>query len=183
LTMARAGRGDKTAKVLIPAVLMPAIKAENAKRDINDSDDPRWRYEALLYSDTETKDGALTQFGAFLEILPPGAQSSELHWHETEDEFVYVVSGEVMLVEGDQNGLTETVLRAGYAAGFKAGVPIGHMLINRADQPASYIVVGTRTTSDRWHYPLKDEHVTRDGPLRIVRDGAGNVLRQYSIPA
>jgi uncharacterized cupin superfamily protein len=158
---------------------LPAIKAKDAKRDVSDSPDPRWAYEALLFSDTVTKSGSLTQFGAFLETLAPGAQSSELHWHETEDEFVYVVSGELVLVEGDENGLTETPLRAGDAASFKANVAIGHMLANRSPAPASMIVVGTRTNTDRWHYPLKDEHVVREGAKRTVRDGSGVIKRIY----
>jgi uncharacterized cupin superfamily protein len=159
---------------------MPIIRAADVLVDDQTShDDPKWRYRALLFSDTPGTDGGLTQFGAFVETLQPGAHSSELHWHETEDEFVYILSGEVVLVEGDANGLTETVLKSGDAAAFKAGVPIGHCLQNWSDQTCSYMVVGTRTTTDRWHYPLKDEHVTRDGARRTVRDGAGNILREY----
>ena len=60
----------------------------------------------------------LTQFGVRLERLPPGSRSSHRHWHETEDEFVYVLSGELVLVEE-----TEAVLRAGDAAGWRAGAP------------------------------------------------------------
>jgi uncharacterized cupin superfamily protein len=158
---------------------LPVIKPDQAKRDISTSDDPRWNFEALLFSDTLGDDGALTQFGAFLEILPPGGHSSELHWHETEDEFVFVVSGEAILVEGDQNGLTETLLMAGDAATFKANVPIGHCLQNRSSAPVQLLVVGTRTTNDRWHYPLKDEHVVRDGKKRVVRNGKGAIIREY----
>lgn len=154
---------------------MPVIRAADVKRDANTGDDPRWHYEALLFSDT----GGLSQFGAFVEILPPGARTSELHWHETEDEFVYLVSGELVLIEGDAAGLTETALHAGDAATFKAGVPVGHTMENRSDAPAVYVVVGTRTTTDRWHYPLKDEHVTRDGAKRTVRNGAGEIIREY----
>jgi uncharacterized cupin superfamily protein len=141
--------------------------------------DPLWRYRALLFSDTLGEAGGLTQFGAFLEKLEPGAHSSELHWHETEDEFVYIVSGEVTLVEGGQNGLTETILMPGDAAAFKANVPVGHCLQNNSDAPASYLVVGTRTTTDRWHYPLKDEHVERDGRKRTVRNSNGEIIREY----
>jgi uncharacterized cupin superfamily protein len=159
---------------------MPAVRADEAKVDDQTSHaDPRWRYRALLYSDTLGASGGLTQFGAFVETLTPGAHSSELHWHETEDEFVLVISGEVTLVEGDAHALTETLLRPGDAAVFKAGVALGHCLQNRSDAPASYLVVGTRTTTDRWHYPLKDEHVTRDGAKRTVRNGMGEIIRTY----
>jgi uncharacterized cupin superfamily protein len=159
---------------------MPAVKAADARIDDQSAHpDPLWRYRALLFSDSLGEAGSLTQFGAFVETLMPGAHSSELHWHETEDEFVLVLSGEVVLVEGDKAGLIETVLVEGDAAVFKAGVPVGHCLQNRSNAPASCLVVGTRTTTDRWHYPLKDEHVTRDGRLRTVRDGNGVILRTY----
>jgi uncharacterized cupin superfamily protein len=152
---------------------MPVIRAEDAKHEVGAGD--LGAYDALLFSDT----GGLTQFGAFLEILSPGARSSELHWHETEDEFVYLMSGELVLVEGDERGVVETPMRPGDAATFKAGVPLGHFLHNRSDAPASYLVVGTRTTTDRWHYPLKDEHVARDGAKRTVRNGKGEIIREY----
>lgn len=152
---------------------MPVITAEAARRESGDG--ALGAYQALLFSDT----GGLSQFGAFLETLQPGGHSSELHWHETEDEFVYLVSGHLVLIEGDETGLTETPMAPGDAACFKAGVPVGHTLANRSDAPASYIVVGTRTTNDRWHYPLKDEHVTRDGARRIVRNGRGEIIRDY----
>jgi uncharacterized cupin superfamily protein len=159
---------------------MPAILRENARIDDQSAHaDPQWRYRALLFSDSLGEAGSLTQFGAFLETLAPGARSSELHWHETEDEFAYVVEGEVTLVEGDGSGTTDTLLKPGDAAVFKAGHPIGHCLVNRSGKPCSYLVVGTRTTTDRWHYPLKDEHVTRDGRKRIVRNGKGEIIREY----
>ncbi len=65
--------------------------------------------------------GGLTQFGAFIETLPPGSRSSRKHWHEREDEFVYLISGTVVLHEGDK----ESVMRPGDAATFKAGVALG----------------------------------------------------------
>jgi uncharacterized cupin superfamily protein len=152
---------------------MPVIRNDDVRRESGDG--PLGTYEVLLFSDT----GGLTQFGAFIEILAPGAQSSELHWHETEDEFVYLIAGALVLVEGDAAGVTETPMRPGDAATFKAGVPVGHFLANRSAEPATYLVVGTRTTTDRWHYPLRDEHVTRDGAKRTVRNGAGEIIREY----
>ena len=156
---------------------MPIVRAKTALKDQKSSADLRWNYTADLLSDT----GGLTQFGAFTETLPPGAHSSELHWHEKEDEFVYVLYGTVTLVEGDQNGVTETELKPGDAASFKANVPIGHCLQNRSNTPATYLVVGTRTVNDHWHYPLKDEHVERDGIKRVVKNGKGEVIREYEI--
>ncbi len=154
---------------------MPVIRAKNALKDGRTDGDPRLHFSADLLSDT----GGLTQFGAFTETLPPGAHSSELHWHEKEDEFVYVLSGTVTLVEGDENGLTATELSAGDAATFKAGVPLGHSLQNRSVDVATYLVVGTRTTNDHWHYPIKDEHVARDGKKRVVKNGKGEIIREY----
>ena len=74
----------------------------------------------------------LTQFGVNLTRLKPGAASALRHWHEAEDEFVYVLEGEVMLIE---DGGT-TVLQPGDAAGFKAGVANGHHLVNRSQRDA-----------------------------------------------
>src|SRR6059058_468428 len=86
----------------------------------------------------------LTQFGVNLVRLRPGAASSARHWHEQEDEFVYMVEGELVLVEDEG----ETIVRPGDAAGFKAGVPNGHHLVNRADRDAVFLVVGTRANAN-----------------------------------
>ena len=94
----------------------------------------------------------LTQFGVNLLCLPPGAWSSQRHWHTHEDEFVYVVSGEVTLV--DDTG--EEVLRAGDAAGFKGGTETGHCLQNRSDRVAVVLEVGSRIDADAAYYPGLD---------------------------
>ena len=83
----------------------------------------------------------LSQFGVNLLQLSPGDWSSQRHWHEGEDEFVWVMQGQVVLVEEDG----ETVLNAGDCAGFKAGVPNGHKIENRSDAVAVLLEVGTRT--------------------------------------
>jgi uncharacterized cupin superfamily protein len=153
---------------------MPIIRATDAIKDGAEGG-ALGTYEALLFSDT----GGLTQFGAFVETLYPGSQSSELHWHEKEDEFVYVLSGTVTLREGDARSQTETPMFAGDAATFKAGHPLGHCLVNMSDAPATYLVVGTRTDNDHWHYPIKDEHVERDGKKRVVKNGKGETIREY----
>ncbi|HVV85520.1 MAG TPA: cupin domain-containing protein [Kofleriaceae bacterium] len=90
----------------------------------------------------------LTQFGVNLVTLPPGAWSSQRHWHTHEDELVYVVEGELVLV----TDAGEEVMRAGDAAGFKAGVPDGHHLQNRSDAPARFLVVGGRDDRDAGQY-------------------------------
>jgi uncharacterized cupin superfamily protein len=91
----------------------------------------------------------LTQFGVNLLRLPPGAWSSQRHWHSHEDEFVYVLAGEVVMVTdaGDE------ALRAGDCAGFKAGVRDGHCLQNRSGEDAEILVIGTRDDADYGEYP------------------------------
>lgn len=103
----------------------------------------------------------LSQFGVRLERLPAGSRSSHRHWHETEDEFVYVVSGEVILVED-----TETVMVPGDCAGWPAGQGIAHCLENRSPHDAVLLVVGTRSNVDRVHYPDHDLIFHRDGATR-----------------
>jgi uncharacterized cupin superfamily protein len=119
--------------------------------------------------------GGLTQFGAFIETLEPGSRSSIKHWHSAEDEMVYVLDGEVMLIEGD----TETMLRPGDAATFKAGTPVGHCLHNRSSQPTRCLVVGTRAPVDAITYPDHDRVCLRDRALPddIWTDGAGQSAR------
>ena len=92
----------------------------------------------------------LDQFGVNLLRLPDGAWSSQRHWHEGEDEFVWVLEGEVVLVEDEG----ETVLRAGDCAGFKAGVPNGHRIENRSGAGAVLLEVCSRAPEgDSGVYP------------------------------
>ena len=91
----------------------------------------------------------LTQYGVNLLRLEPGAWSSQRHWHTHEDEFVYVLSGEVWLV----SDAGEELLRAGDCAGFKAGVRDGHHLQNRSATDAVLLEVGARDDRDAGEYP------------------------------
>src|SRR5262245_49748464 len=88
--------------------------------------------------------GGLKDFGVNLMRLPAGGWSSQRHWHSHEDEFVYVLEGEVVLVE-DQG---ETVLRAGDCAAFAKGSGNGHHLINRSGKVVVYLEVGSRQPED-----------------------------------
>ena len=90
----------------------------------------------------------LTQFGVIQTTLPPGSWSSQRHWHEHEDELVYVLEGEVILIEDDG----EHRLVAGDSAGFKAGVPNGHHLVNRSEQSAVVLTIGSRLDTDHGEY-------------------------------
>jgi uncharacterized cupin superfamily protein len=100
----------------------------------------------------------LDQFGVNLTTLKPGAASALRHWHEKEDELVYVLQGEVVLIEDGG----ETVLTPGDAAGFKAATPNGHHLVNRTDRDALYLEIGTRSKHERAEYPDVDMLMIRD---------------------
>ena len=100
----------------------------------------------------------LTQFGVNLLRLGPGVWSSQRHWHSHEDEFVFVLDGEVVLV----TDAGEETLRAGDCAGFKAGVRDGHCLQNRSGRDAQILVVGSRHASDHGEYPDIDMIFTSD---------------------
>ncbi|HVV32563.1 MAG TPA: cupin domain-containing protein [Vitreimonas sp.] len=93
--------------------------------------------------------GGLQDFGVNLLRLPPGVWSSQRHWHDREDEFVYVLAGEVTLIEDGG----ETVLRAGDCAAFAKGAANGHHLVNKSAAEAVVLEVGTRTEDDVTTYP------------------------------
>ncbi|MGQ0567718.1 MAG: cupin domain-containing protein [Gemmobacter sp.] len=84
--------------------------------------------------------GGLTQFGVNLVTLDPGGMSSLRHWHQHEDEFVWIVEGECILVQDEG----ETVMRPGDCAAFPAGSTNGHHFLNRTDRPTRFMVVGTK---------------------------------------
>ncbi|WP_026354150.1 cupin domain-containing protein [Massilia niastensis] len=96
--------------------------------------------------------GGLTQFGANLVELQPGTASSQRHWHSHEDEFVMMVSGELVLITDEG----ETLMRAGDCAAFPAGRPNGHQLVNRGWGPGVFLVVGSRNKDDVATYPDVD---------------------------
>ncbi len=138
---------------------MPKIEIANLPTDT------RTNYPPPLKSSVEGRSRkrlgnavGLDQFGVNLTTLRPGAASALRHWHENEDELVYVVQGELALVEDDG----ETVLKPGDAAGFKANVANGHQLVNRTAQDAVYLEIGTRSRRERAHYPDVDLSMERD---------------------
>ena len=94
----------------------------------------------------------LTNFGVNLTTLKPGAQSALRHWHTKQDEFIYIVSGELVLV----TNAGEQVLKPGLVAGFPAGKADGHHLANRGSVDAVYLEVGDRTAGDEAEYPDDD---------------------------
>jgi uncharacterized cupin superfamily protein len=112
----------------------------------------------------------LTQFGINQLRLPPGAWSSQRHWHSKCDEFVYVLSGEIVLVTGGG----DEILRRGDCAGFKAGDSNGHHFQNRSEQDAVLLEIGTRIEGDGAFYPDIDLVHPPDGQPAMYthRDGA-----------
>lgn len=112
----------------------------------------------------------LTQFGVNLLRLPPGSWSSQRHWHSAEDEFTYVLEGEVVLVTDEG----EEVLRAGDCAGFRAGDPDGHHLQNRSDRDAVLLDIGSRLpATDAVEYP--DIGLKLDAGDRAYRHSDGTL--------
>jgi len=114
--------------------------------------------------------GGLAQFGVNLCRLLPGAASSIRHWHHNEDEFVFVLEGEVALVENDG----ETMLKPGDAAAFKAGVANGHCLVNRGVRDVTFLEVGTRAQTEIAEYPDADLRAVKspDGYKFTRKDGS-----------
>jgi uncharacterized cupin superfamily protein len=111
----------------------------------------------------------LDQFGVNLTTLKPGSATALRHWHEKEDELVYILEGEVVLIED----AGETLLKRGDAAGFKANVRNGHHLVNKSKSDAVLLEIGTRSKNERAEYADIDMQVIRDesGFRYLHKDG------------
>jgi uncharacterized cupin superfamily protein len=109
----------------------------------------------------------LSDFGVNLLRLPPGTWSSQRHWHTAEDEFVFVVEGEVVLI----TDCGEETLRAGDSAGFKAGVKDGHHLQNRSRRDAVLLEIGSRKEEDEGEYSDIDMRFLRGTGGYAHKDG------------
>jgi uncharacterized cupin superfamily protein len=109
----------------------------------------------------------LTDFGVNLLRLPPGTWSSQRHWHEAEDEFVFVVEGEVVLITDSG----EEILRPGDSAGFKAAIKDGHHLQNRSSADAILLEVGSRKPEDAGEYSDIDMRFSRGDEGFTRKDG------------
>jgi uncharacterized cupin superfamily protein len=107
----------------------------------------------------------LEDFGVNLVRLPAGEWSSQRHWHSHEDEFVYVLEGELTLI----TDAGEQVLSAGSCAAFKKNVPDGHHLINKSERDAVYLEVGSRHDVDVCEYPDIDMRALPNG--LVHKDG------------
>lgn len=111
----------------------------------------------------------LTHYGVNLVELPPGVWSSQRHWHSAEDEFVYVVSGEITLI----TDAGRQILRAGMVAGFPAGKADGHHLVNEGSEPAVFLEVGDRSDADQVRYPDIDLVLTPGPDAGVFRHKDG----------
>ena len=98
----------------------------------------------------------LTNFGVNLVCLPAGESSSQRHWHKKQDEFIYVLTGELTLIMNDG----EETIGSGMVAGFAAGVENGHQMVNRSSHEAVYLEIGDRTCDDVVEYPDIDLRFT-----------------------
>ncbi len=127
-------------------------------------------FERLRYSDA----GGLTQFGAYVQTLQPGSRSSDRHWHEEEDEFLYVVSGEATVVENDG----AHTLGPGDAACWPAGATNAHQVVNRSEAPCTYLIFGTRMARDVVHYPDRGDVLRdfEDGTWKLERADDGTLI-------
>jgi uncharacterized cupin superfamily protein len=107
----------------------------------------------------------LSLFGVNLTVIEPGAWSSQRHWHTHEDEFIWVVDGELTLITDSG----EETLRAGDCAAFRRGDPDGHHLVNKSGRPAKVLEIGNADPQDRCTYPDIDMIAAAEG--YIHRDG------------
>lgn len=115
----------------------------------------------------------LKKIGVNRTTLPPGKESSMRHWHTHEDEFIFVLEGEVVL----RTTGGEQVLKAGSCAGFPAGLDDGHQLINRSDRPAVYLEVSNRDAEDSVYYSDADVDMVANPP-----NARGKLTRRDGTP-
>jgi uncharacterized cupin superfamily protein len=122
--------------------------------------------------------GGLTQFGCYIETLYPGACSSERHWHQNEDEMLFMLEGVATLIE--EQG--ESLLYPGDCVCWPAGVANAHQIANRTDAPLRYVIMGDRPETDVVRYPDSGSTMYHEPPRwRVVDDATGLVLREGDV--
>lgn len=123
--------------------------------------------------------GGITQFGAYVETLQPGAWSAQRHWHAAEDEFLYVLEGVATVIDGD--GAHD--LHPGDAACWRHGDPNAHHVTNRGTAPCRYVIAGSRVAGDVCRYPDSGEVLVNTATQWSVSNASGTVLRSGDLPA
>ena len=118
--------------------------------------------------------GGLQRLGVNIVTLMPGETSTYRHWHEAEDEFLYLLEGRAVVVEND--GVHE--IGPGDMCCWPAGVDNAHHVLNRSNAPARYLVVGSGAERDCVHYPDQGQTMHHQPPRWWVEDAAGNILRE-----
>ncbi|HEX7130813.1 MAG TPA: cupin domain-containing protein [Rhodanobacteraceae bacterium] len=147
---------------------MPKLDLESIRRRLGTSYPAPFDQPCLARSRRALGDaGGLGDFGVNLLELPPGNWSSQRHWHSGHDEFVWVLSGEVVLVEDGG----ETILRAGDCAAFAKNSGNGHHLINRSNAIATILEVGTRSNDDVCTYSDIDMQIDSQVGHYAHKDG------------
>lgn len=128
----------------------------------------------LIRSEQLSDAGGLSQFGLYRQTLPPGARTSTRHWHEVEDEFLYVLDGTPTVIENDgPHGLAP-----GDACCWPGGVANAHTVENRSAEPCTILVLGSRPGDDRCHYPdVGRTQIDEGDNWRIVDDATGETLK------
>lgn len=139
-------------KTLPERSLLPVTAADAPKRVGSTYPEPLARRVAGREKQALGDLFGLTQFGVNLVTLQPGAESALRHWHSQEDEFVYMLAGQLTLI----TDAGETALAAGQCVGFKGGIRNAHHLVNRGELPGSFLVVGSRIAGDNGFYPDDD---------------------------
>ena len=121
----------------------------------------------------------LTQFGANIVTLQPGAAGSLRHWHLQKDEFAIVLEGELVLIED----AGEAVMRSGDCAAWKAGVPNGHRFVNRTDTPARFLIVGSKSPDEMATYSDVDMVLRMEsGRARFTHHGGSEWTGPRDLP-
>lgn len=151
----------------------PAIDPATVPPMPDKSDYPKEFWAGILGAERRRLGEAvgLTNFGVNLVRLPAGCASAQRHWHSRQDEFIFVLAGDLTLITdaGPQ------LLMAGHAAGFPAGKADGHQLVNRSDRDAVYLEIGDRSPGDDCDYPdidLKWRNIDGDQKgLYLHKDG------------
>lgn len=121
----------------------------------------------------------LTKFGVNLTVLEPGAQGGMAHWHENEDELVYVLEGELTLTTEEGRW----TLGPGDVCGFRAGDDLHHEIKNESDKPVTIIEIGSRPARDKVHYKDRDLVMEKDLPRLVFKSLSGNILAERTMPS